>query len=57
MTGLEILDLAGYDASYDLFRLDGERGSPAGAPVGHDDSVELKNGLHFRAIPRDANFG
>ncbi len=57
MTGLEILRLAGYDESHDLFRLDGERSSPAGEPVPHETSVELRNGAHFRAIPRDANFG
>jgi len=57
MTGLEILELGDYGPDYNLFLLQGEGDSTGGEPIEHDQSMELRNGLHFRAIPGNANFG
>ena len=57
MTGAEILALGGYGAEYELYKLQGEGDPTGGVAIAHDDEVELRNGLHFRAIPGNANFG
>ncbi len=57
MSGLEILGLANYGADYELFQLQGEGDPSGGTPIPHDQEVEMKPGLHFRAIPGNANFG
>ncbi len=57
MTGLEILALGDYGAEYELYELHGEHDPSGGQLVGHDSETALKNGLHFRAIPGNANFG
>jgi hypothetical protein len=57
MSVLELHELAGYDASYILFRLQGEGDPSGGEQLANDSSIELKNGLHFRGIPSNANFG
>ena len=55
-TGREILGIAGYDETFDLFLLQGE-GDPTGTQIGLDETVEIKAGLHFRALPGNRNFG
>ena len=57
MTGLEILALGEYGPDHLLFELHGEGDPTGGDPVGNDQEVEIRNGLHFRAIPGNANFG
>lgn len=57
MTGREILALAGFAEDHDLFLLQGEGDPAGGTPVGLDQQVEVKAGLHFRAIPGNRNFG
>lgn len=57
MTGREILALGDYGDEYELRVLQGEGDPSGGQLIGLDESVELKNGLHFRAIPGNANFG
>ncbi len=56
-TGLQILGLGGYGQDYDLYLLQGEGDPTGGVKVDHKEALEIKNGLHFRAIPGDANFG
>lgn len=56
-TGAQILALADYGTDYELYRLKGEGDPTGGELIGHDEITELKNGLHFRAIPGNANFG
>ena len=57
MTGLEILALCDYGEDYELYLLQGEGDPTGGEPIAHDRQLDLKNGLHFRAIPGNANFG
>jgi hypothetical protein len=57
MTGLEILGLGDYGADYELYLLQGEGDPTGGELITHDRELGLKNGLHFRAIPGNANFG
>lgn len=57
MTGREILALAGFGEDHDLFLLQGEGDPSGGTPVGLDQQLDLKAGMHFRAIPGNRNFG
>lgn len=57
MTGLAILALGDYGADYELYLLQGEGDPTGGEPISHERELDLKNGLHFRAIPGNANFG
>ena len=57
MTGEQILGAGEYGPDYNLFLLQGEGDPSGGAPVGRDQSLDVKNGMHFRAIPGNANFG
>jgi hypothetical protein len=57
LTGLQVLELAGFGADHDLFLLQGEGDPSGGTPVGLDQTLELKSGEHFRAIPSNRNFG
>jgi hypothetical protein len=57
MTGREILELAGFGEDHDLFLLQGEGDPTGGTPIGLDEQVQLKPGMHFRAIPGNRNFG
>jgi hypothetical protein len=57
MTGLEILALGDYGPEFELYLLRGEGDPSGGELVGPDTALELKNGMHFRAIPGNANFG
>jgi hypothetical protein len=57
ITGLQILELAALGADHELFLLRGEGDPSGGRPIGLDQQIELKAGEHFRAIPRNRNFG
>jgi hypothetical protein len=57
MNGLEILGLGDYGADYELYLLQGEGDPTGGQLIPHDRALDLKDGLHFRAIPGNANFG
>jgi hypothetical protein len=57
MTGREILAVAGFGTDYDLFLLQGEGDPSGGRQIGPDESVDIKPGLHFRAIPGNRTFG
>lgn len=57
ITGREILELAAFGEDHDLFLLQGEGDSTGGTPIGLDEQVQLKPGMHFRAIPGNRNFG
>lgn len=56
MTGREIKALAGYGDDYELRLIQGE-GDREGRVIGDDEPLEMKNGLHFRALPKNRNFG
>lgn len=57
LTGDQILTLGDYGSDYDLFLLQGEGDPTGGQAVASDEVVSLKEGMHFRAIPNNANFG
>jgi hypothetical protein len=57
LTGREILGLAGLGEDHDLFLLQGEGDRTGGSPIGLDQTVDIKPGMHFRAIPSNRNFG
>ena len=57
MTGLEILNLAGFGSDHDLFLLQGEGDPTGGTPIGLQQEITVKAGEHFRAIPGNRNFG
>ncbi len=57
LLGRAILGLAGLGDDHDLFLLQGEGDRSGGSPIGLDQSVEIKPGMHFRAIPSNRNFG
>jgi hypothetical protein len=57
LTGAAILALAGIGEDHDLFLLQGEGDRTGGTPVALTGTLELKNGMHFRAIPGNRNFG
>lgn len=49
MTGAEIKALAHIDAQYQLY--EEERGDRPDKPIRNDESVPIRNDLHFYAIP------
>ena len=57
MTGREVLALGGFADDHDLFLLVGEGDRTGGSPIGLDQEVEIRPGMHFRAIPSNRNFG
>ena len=57
MSGLEILGLGDYGSDYELYLLQGEGDPTGGELIAHGRALDLKSGLHFRAIPGNANFG
>lgn len=57
LTGRAVLAIAGLGEDHDLFLLQGEGDRTGGSPIGLDQTVELKPGMHFRAIPSNRNFG
>lgn len=56
-TGEQLLDAGAYGPDYNLFLLNGEGDPTGGTPIDRSASIDVKNGMHFRAIPSDANFG
>jgi len=56
-TGRDLLALGGFGDDHDLFMLQGEGDPSAGAPIGLDQEIAIKPGMHFRAIPGNRNFG
>jgi len=57
VSGRQILAIAGLGEDHDLYLLQGEGDPSGGSPIGLDQIVEIKPGLHFRAIPGNRNFG
>lgn len=57
MAGREILVLAGLGEGYDLLQLQGEGDPTGGDCVLADQKVDLKPGMHFRAVPGNCTFG
>ena len=57
MTGRQILALGGFGDDHDLFLLQGEGDPTGGTQIGLDQSIDMKSGSHFRAIPGNRNFG
>ena len=57
MTGEQIWVAGEYGPDYNLYLLKGEGDPSGGTPVGREENLEVKNGMHFRAIPGNANFG
>jgi hypothetical protein len=57
MTTRDILALAGFGSDHDLFLLQGEGDPTGGTPIGLEQTVEVKPGQHYRAIPGNRNFG
>lgn len=47
LTGSEIKALAGVPADYELFEVKGDQT----VSIGNEQSVEMHNKIHFRAIP------
>lgn len=55
LTGAQILDLAGLSADqYDLFLVKDDGKSEQ---IGPNQSVKIRDGLHFNAITKGVNFG
>ena len=54
LTGQQILTLAGYSVDqYDLFLVQGQKDEQ----ILPDQTLEMKNGLHFNAILKSAPYG
>lgn len=54
LTGQQILTLAGYSVDqYDLFLVHGQQDEQ----IKPDQTVEIRNGLHFNAILKSAPYG
>ena len=58
LTGAELLERAGFDGNaWDLLRLQGEGDPSGGELVMFDETLQLKNGEHFRVLPGNRTFG
>jgi hypothetical protein len=57
LLGSQLLALAGLGPDHDLFLLQGEGDPTGGTPVGLDQAIQIRPGMHFRAIPGNRNFG
>jgi hypothetical protein len=57
LTGREILALAALGPGYDLLLLQGEGDPTGGRCVLADENVQIRAGLHFRAVPGNCTFG
>lgn len=57
MTGRQVLALAGYAEGYDLLLLQGEGDPTGGEVISADEPIDIKAGMHFRAIPGNRTFG
>jgi hypothetical protein len=57
MTGRAIKALAGIGDDHELRLLEGENDRGQGTAMGDDQVVTIDKALHFRAVPRDRNYG
>lgn len=58
MTGQQLLEAAGFSGQgWDLLRLQGEGDPTGGALIMWNETITLRNGEHFRAIPGNRTFG
>jgi hypothetical protein len=58
VTGEQILRAAGFEGnSWDLFLLHGEDDPTGGTLILFNQTIEVKNGEHFRVIPGNRTFG
>lgn len=57
MTADQILRAGDYGGDYQLFLLQGEGDPTGGRQVAPTEVVEVRPGMHFRAIPRNPTFG
>lgn len=57
MTGAEIKGLAGLGTDHELRLLQGETDRQPGEPIGDEQSIQIDKALHFRAVPKDRNYG
>ena len=57
MTGRQILALAGLADGYDLLLLSGEGDPTGGQIILAEQVIDIRPGLHFRAIPGNRTFG
>ncbi|MCC6269499.1 MAG: hypothetical protein IT300_18230 [Dehalococcoidia bacterium] len=56
-TGRQVLAIAGLGEGYDLFLLTGEGDPTGGQVILADQIVDIRPGMHFRAIPGNRTFG
>lgn len=56
-TGEQVLVAGDYGPDYNLFLLKGEGDPTGGVQIDRTQTIEVKDGMHFRAIPGNANFG
>lgn len=57
-TGEKILRIAGFEGNeWDLFRLQGEGDPSGGEVILFNQTINVKNGDHFRVIPGNRTFG
>lgn len=58
LTREQLMDRAGFPSEgHDLFRLQGEGDPSGGTLIGAGETIQLKNGDHFRVIPGNLTFG
>jgi len=56
-SGEQVLNAGDYGPDYNLFLLQGEGDPSGGVQIDRAQMIEVKDGMHFRAIPGNANFG
>lgn len=56
-SGEQVLNAGDYGPDYNLFLLKGEGDPSGGVLIDRAQVIEVKDGMHFRAIPGNANFG
>ena len=56
-SGEQVLIAGDYGPDYNLFLLKGEGDPSGGVQIDRAQMIEVKQGMHFRAIPGNANFG
>jgi hypothetical protein len=57
MTGAAIKGLAGIGADHELRLLQGDNDHGPGTAITDQQIVTIDHALHFRAVPRDRNYG
>jgi hypothetical protein len=56
-TGEQVLNAGDYGPDYNLYLLKGEGDPSGGVQIDRAQTIQVKDGMHFRAIPGNANFG